>query len=73
MEILSKSKKSHSATVSYHVASNSGELIQGGGKTPPVIDSLSLEESPMINWLWEKGQKWNRLRRPRMMKKTKDQ
>lgn len=69
MEILSKSKKNHSAAV----ASNGGKLIQGGGKAPPVIDSLSLEESTMINWLWEKGQKWSRLRRTQMIKKTKDQ
>lgn len=67
MENLSKSKKNHSAAVLEHVASNGGEPIQGGGEAPPVIDSLCLEESPMINWLWAKGQKWSRLRRPRMM------
>lgn len=59
--------------VLYRVALNHGEPIQCGGKAPPVMDSLSLEESPMINWLRGKGQKQSRLRRPRMMKKTKDQ
>lgn len=52
------------AAVSYLVTLNQVEPIPCGGKGLYVMGSLSLEGSPMINWLWGKEQNQNRLRRP---------